>query len=819
MHIAGIHEFGEFRAGAEGVGPMVEVRERQIQIGGVPQLLISGEIHYFRLPRDQWEDRILKLKAAGGNSVASYIPWLCHELEDGTIDLTGRSRPELDLGAFIDLCARHDLWFFARPGPFVMAEMKNEGIPYRVYDDHPEVVPVGWDGAPAPARTVDYLAPAFLQAVRDWYGAVMPMLAKRLQPAHGNVIAVQLDNEVGMLSWVTNTPDLTDFVLADFRQWLEARHGAGVVMSRYGLAADFANNVRSPSSAVAGDLMRDLGWYMRDRFARYIATLREIAEEFGISGVPYIVNIHGTESGGGAPFPIGISQLYESYTQAPGYLAGSDHYLGDLTGANACDFYLMNAFMAAVNRPEQPLTSVEFEAGEGDYGGSLGVRLDPSAADFKLRMAIAQGNRLINYYLFTGGYNYRLDRETGDGNDRISFTGERHGINAPISPEGEINFTLPRLARTNRMLLALAPDLAVAEEEHDDLAVGFIPDYWMTESVYRGNEVMPEIEEALRRVRFGGPGKGTARVLQHLTYRYSAIDLQNAPLEVATTPVLVLNAARFMAAEVQRKVVDWLESGGRLLLHGEVPRFDMTGAPCTVLQSALGLEPAGERQSTHRYFLSVEAAGWLARQPDLRAGWAQTFRPNDDVLLRIYGADEACAFDIRVGAGRAIVLTADIPADLDLFRKMLAELGVQPGLTHDHHLRGIFLTSARTSGGTRFVHALNLDGVDKEIYLRDRGAPLMEGRSVMLRRRDGVMLPLNLRTEGGLVRWATTEVLDHDDLGITVRRTGLSDALVIATERDLVPSPAYAVTQRSADMLVEFTAPADGEEEFRLTWR
>ena len=50
-----------------------------------------------------------------------------------------------------------------------------------------------------------------------------------------------------------------------------------------------------------------------------------------MQGVPFIVNIHGTADGRGAPFPIGISQLSESYTQAPGYLAGSDIYLGDLT--------------------------------------------------------------------------------------------------------------------------------------------------------------------------------------------------------------------------------------------------------------------------------------------------------------------------------------------------------------------------------------------------------------------------------------------------------------------------------------------------------
>lgn len=51
-------------------------------------------------------------------------------------------------------------------------------------------------------------------------------------------------------------------------------------------------------------------------------------------------------------------------------------------------------------------------------------------------MCIAQGNRLLNYYLFAGGRNYRLDERRGDGNDRIAATGERHGFAAPIDPEG-----------------------------------------------------------------------------------------------------------------------------------------------------------------------------------------------------------------------------------------------------------------------------------------------------------------------------------------------------------------------------------------------
>ena len=123
---------------------MIDIRDRRIVIDGAPVLILAGEIHYFRVPRQQWQQRIDLLKEIGCNAVASYIPWLWHEMPDGSIDVTGTSLPERDVAAFIDLCRDNGLLFIARPGPFIMAELKNEGIPYRVYREHPEIISTGW---------------------------------------------------------------------------------------------------------------------------------------------------------------------------------------------------------------------------------------------------------------------------------------------------------------------------------------------------------------------------------------------------------------------------------------------------------------------------------------------------------------------------------------------------------------------------------------------------------------------------------------------------------------------------------------------------
>ena len=44
-----------------------------------PMRIISGAIHYFRVPREYWEYRLLKLKACGFNTVETYIAWNAHQ--------------------------------------------------------------------------------------------------------------------------------------------------------------------------------------------------------------------------------------------------------------------------------------------------------------------------------------------------------------------------------------------------------------------------------------------------------------------------------------------------------------------------------------------------------------------------------------------------------------------------------------------------------------------------------------------------------------------------------------------------------------------
>ncbi len=133
-------------------------------------------------------------------------------------------------------------------------------------------------------------------------------------------------------------------------------------------------------------------------------------------------------------------------------VSGSDHYLGDLTDRRRSPTCTScNAFMAAVHDADQPLTVTGVRGRAAATTAATSTRqCDPTAVELKTRLCVAQGNRLINYYLFAGGINPPLDEPVGDGNDRISFTGERHGMAAPVGPEGLHGLDVRRRPRGRR---------------------------------------------------------------------------------------------------------------------------------------------------------------------------------------------------------------------------------------------------------------------------------------------------------------------------------------------------------------------------------
>ncbi|XP_068601667.1 beta-galactosidase-1-like protein 2 [Brachionichthys hirsutus] len=151
----------------------------QFTLGGEPFRILGGSIHYFRVPRASWEDRLLKLKACGFNTVTTYVPWNAHEPRRGVFNY----EDDLDLEAYLHLAASLELWVILRPGPYICSEWEFGGIPSWLLQD--------------PKMRVRTTYKGFTSAVNSFFDD----LIKRVEPYQyskgGPIIALQVENEYG----------------------------------------------------------------------------------------------------------------------------------------------------------------------------------------------------------------------------------------------------------------------------------------------------------------------------------------------------------------------------------------------------------------------------------------------------------------------------------------------------------------------------------------------------------------------------------------------------------------------------------------------
>lgn len=162
-----------------------EIRER-FYLDGAPFQIISGSIHYFRVPPEYWDDRLKKLKAMGCNTVETYVPWNLHEPRRGEFCFRGG----LDIGAFLRLARDNGLYAIVRPSPYICAEWEFGGLPAWLLAE--EDVPLRTHRGP------------FLELVVNYYRALFPHLTPLQIDCGGPVLLMQVENEFG--AWGEDDP-------------------------------------------------------------------------------------------------------------------------------------------------------------------------------------------------------------------------------------------------------------------------------------------------------------------------------------------------------------------------------------------------------------------------------------------------------------------------------------------------------------------------------------------------------------------------------------------------------------------------------------
>ena len=158
---------------------MLEIKSKKFYMDSKPFDIYSGAMHYFRTVPEYWEDRLTKLKAAGFNTVETYVCWNLHEKKPGEFDFSGI----LDIEKYLEIAQKVGLYAIVRPGPYICAEWDFGGLPAWLLKDK--------------NMQIRCMYPDYLKCVERFYKELLPRLVPHLESHGGNIIAMQVENEYG----------------------------------------------------------------------------------------------------------------------------------------------------------------------------------------------------------------------------------------------------------------------------------------------------------------------------------------------------------------------------------------------------------------------------------------------------------------------------------------------------------------------------------------------------------------------------------------------------------------------------------------------
>jgi beta-galactosidase len=689
-------------------------RGGQLYLNDQPLLIQAGEFHYFRTPQDQWRQRLGLLKDAGLNALATYIPWLWHQLEEDESDFDGHHHPMRNLSGFLDLASEMGFWIIARPGPYIMAETINEGIPPWVFARYPQAAFISQDNKTQ--EIASYLHPDFLACVQKWYKAIFQMLTPRQVTRGGRIILIQLDNEMGMIQWVRNILDINPDTLHRFAAYLQKTYGDQLpeIYQAETLEEILREGITNPQAVFARKVVEDYRRFYRAYLREYASFLWLEARKQGLE-VPPVINIHGFMNGG-KTFPIGLSQLTEAMS-LEGMLSATDVYPIFIGEGNFHQLLMVNEMTKALHNQEQPLCSVEFQAGgNNDFSGG-----QSSMFELHARLCISSGMRLINHYLFCDGEN-----------DPILSPYKRHDWGHPVRKDGSLRQHYHRYQKLSRALAAYGTDLVLAQPQYAT-TIGFILDHFMTEvntpATKEQSDILLHQREA---ILFDFIARGLS-----LTQRpFNTLELKRSALDPSQIPVLWVMLERVCDADIQQKLVAYARAGGRLVMVGRICRQDSNLEECAILQRALGIQEIHSETAFSYSTLQV------FQYTDVPASFIESYSGEFAEVFARQADGKVVGMIQPLGSGEVLVLGASLPIytldDLDIFRQIAERMDCQPmfHLTNWADVR----ISRGEKGSFLFINNYQDDPLETSMdYLNQ---PLLRGNHVRLPARSGAILPI-----------------------------------------------------------------------------
>jgi len=722
---------------------MCEIKNGTFILKGEPFFIYSGEMHYFRIPKNKWRIHLLKAKKAGLNTISSYIPWCIHEKEEGKFDFA-------DLLSFLKLLKEMNFYFIARVGPISNAEMTFEGLPDWLLKNYPEVYVKGKELITLPHATlVSYHNPTYLKFVERWYSKLIPIIDEYQIQKNGTIILVQLCNEVGMIQWLNRAADYSEQTEKMYRDFLKGKYGSiEKLNSFYKTNYKSFDEIKQPNNEVEENkyiVYCDWIYFYCDYYAKYYEKLFNFAKKHGVN-VPVIANIPQFYDfdvrGRGVYSPMTTLMFRDFSKYVPDVIFGGAYQMRRLDYENFHDVSITTEVVKMVTKPGIPDICCELQFGKL----SDRPKIYPSDVELNLVTSTASGLQGLNGYMFSGGRN----------TEGTGGMGTYHEWQSPVSSDGKERPHFVSVQKFGRFVKIFGDKLAQTKK-HNDTAIGFYPPYYATELLE--GDFIEKLEEKRTFLFFDG----LARLIELAGFSYNIIDLERISLEdLKNIKTLWVFSLDFMDRETQKKLFEYVKSGGNLFLGPRIPYKNLIFENEKFFADALNIKIEDELDEKLVYSDAEEI--FVYDKIQIFSGLSEK-----ETLFKTKNG-KPCGFIKNVGKGKILVLGSGLNHTFDyhinLVRKIAEKLGITPYVQVDPLFDvPAFLRKKEDFG---FLFLANYQELDKFVSVKlilpkeKKPTKIPEKGKIFLKQRSSLILPLNIPLNNEVImRYSTAEIIDY----------------------------------------------------------
>ncbi|MFE4255391.1 hypothetical protein ACFRU3_39140 [Streptomyces sp. NPDC056910] len=143
---------------------------------------------------------------------------------------------------------------------------------------------------------------------------------------------------------------------------------------------------------------------------------------------------------------------------------------------------------------------------------------------------------------------------------------------------------------------------------------------------------------------------------------------------------------------------------------------------------------------------------------------------------------------------------------------LLGRLAVRAQTVADGATPGLVTTVTADATGQKLVHLINFSVQPQRFTLTVAGELYAGGTVLELPARTGLMLPLDVRLDGAVLRWATAELDEpRDGPTLSLRRGAGPGSALLETDRTVVVEDGSRTERTEGGVLVTWPGGADGE--------